>query len=126
MNQDPREDDGIPVLTEVVAPTELPAGVAAADPEDAAGPDSQLLFPELEVPPAAAAAFAADIEGRVLKRITGAIDALLAERLAAVMPEVVDAAIAGVRAGLEVAISDSVRDAVTQAVAEEIEAATRR
>lgn len=126
MNRDPREDDGIPVLTEVVAATELPPGAAVVDQPDTAGPDSHLLFPELEVPPAAAAAFAADIEERVLRRITSAIDALLAERLTAVMPEVVEAAVAGVRAGLEAAISDSVRDAVTQAVAEDIEAATRR
>ena len=122
------DDDGIPVLTDVVAPgTPVPKAPA----EDPHLESTQRLYSLGKPGPSAEAApdpeawldeLALRVQSRVLAGLTMRIDPIVEQRLRESLTDLLEQVLAGMTAELKITARNIVRDAVAQAVAAELAA----
>ena len=122
------DDDGIPVLTEVVVPDALPAPPPGEHPHLES--TQRLYSPAQPEPPAESAPdpeawldeLALRVQSRVLAGLTMRIDPIVEQRLRESLTDLLEQVLAGMTAELKITARNIVRDAVAQAVAAELAA----
>ena len=127
MNAITPEDDGIPVLTDVVKPETRVAPQAAEDPQlESTQRLYALAQPEEPVatvdPNAWLDELSLRVQSRVLAGLTMRIDPIVEQRLRESLTDLLEQVLAGMTAELKVTARNIVRDAVAQAVAAELAA----
>ena len=127
MNAITPEDDGIPVLTDVVTPEAHLALPAADDPHlERTQRLYTLAQPEEPVamidPDAWLDELSLRVQSRVLAGLTMRIDPIVEQRLRESLTDLLEQVLAGMTAELKVTARNIVRDAVAQAVAAELAA----